>query len=199
MRYGTFHNRFTLWNIRMLSTLFSENCHLLFSRLPVILTRSLLCRGLLRYYRCCRIISFWCFPDIAYFYVLSAFVSFRYVYITYLFKLLISLVLASFYRLRLFALFSWSDPLLCLPFCYRSFKRLLTCFILLWCICITLYLKSLYGLYFAFEWYSNYFYLLKQKNSSNPIYKGSLLFIICIFCRFRLSIEFGNVLIWCIC
>ena len=129
MRYGTFHNRFTLWNIRMLITLFSENCHLLFSRLPILFTISLLHRGLLRYYRCCRIISFWCFPDIACLYVLSAFVLLRYVYITLVFKLLISLIWASFYRLRVFTLSCWSDPLLYVLIYYRSFTRLLTCFI----------------------------------------------------------------------
>ena len=111
MRYGTFHKRFTLWNIKMLVTLFSESHHLLFSCLPMFFAGLLLYRDLLRYYRCWRIISFWCFPDIAYFDVLSAFVSFRYVYITSLFKLLISLVWVSFYRLRLLPLFSWVDPL----------------------------------------------------------------------------------------
>ena len=35
-----------------------------------------------------------------------------------------------------------------------------------------------------------------NKNSSNPICKGSLLFIIFIFCRFRLFAEFGHVFIW---
>ena len=111
MRYGTFHNRFTLWIIRMLVTLFSENCHLLFSRLPMLFAGSLLHRGLLRYYRCCRIISFCYFPDIGYFCLLSVFVLFRYVYITSLFKLLISPVFAPFYRLRLFPLPCWVDPL----------------------------------------------------------------------------------------
>ena len=128
MRYGTFHNRFTLWNIRMLITLFSENCHLLFSCLPMFFAGLLLYRDLLRYYRCCRIISFWRFPDIACLYVLSAFESFRYVYITSLFKLLISLVWALFYRLRLFTLSCWSDPLFYVLIYYRSFIRLLTRF-----------------------------------------------------------------------
>ena len=128
MRYGTFHKRFTLWNIKMLVTLFSESHHLLFSCLPMFFAGLLLYRDLLRYYRCWRIISFWCFPDIAYFYVLSAFVSFRYVYITYLFKLLISSVWASFYLLRLFALSSWVDPLFCIGLSVDSFARLLPCF-----------------------------------------------------------------------
>ena len=126
MRYGTFHNRFTLWIIRMLVRLFSENCHLLFSRLPMFLTGSLLYRGLLRYYRCWRISSFWCFPDIAYFYVLSAFVLLWYVYITLLFKLLISLVFASFYRLRFvrFVQLIWSAALFAvlLSFIYTAFN-----------------------------------------------------------------------------
>ena len=163
MRYSTFHKCFSLWNIRMLVTLFSEKCYLLFSRLPMLFAGSLLYRGLLRYYRCWRIISFWCFPDIAYFYVLSAFVSFRYVYITYLFKLLISSVWASFYLLRLFALSSWVDPLLYVLIYCRSFTRLLTCFYSLWCIYLTFYLKSLHGLYFGFKWYVSYFYLFKRK------------------------------------
>ena len=111
MRYGTFHKCFTLWNIKMLATLFSENCHLLFIRLPMFFAGLLLYRDLLRYYRCCRIITFWCFPDMACFCVLSVFVSFLYVCITSYFKLLISLLWASFYRLRLFALSCWSDPL----------------------------------------------------------------------------------------
>ena len=163
MRYGTFHNHFTLWIVGMLVTLFSENYHLLFSCLPMFFAGLLLYRDLLRYYRCWRIISFWCFPDIAYFYVLSAFVSFRYVYITYLFKLLISSVWALFYRLRVFTLFGWVDPLPYMSFYYRSSTRLLTCFISWQCICITLYFKSLYGLYFGLKWYSSYFYLSKQK------------------------------------
>ena len=111
MRYGTFHKRFTLWNIKMLSTLFSENYHLLFSCHLVFLAGSLLCRGLLGYYRCCRIISFWRFPDIACLYVLSAFVLLRYVYITLVFKLLISLVWASFCTVCRLSLSGWSDPL----------------------------------------------------------------------------------------
>ena len=129
MRYGTFHKCFTLWNIRMLVTLFSENCHLLFSHVPMLFAGSLLYRGLLRYYRCCRIISFCYFPDIGYFCGLSVFVLFRYVYIVLLFKLLISLIWAAFYRLCLFTLFGWVDPLLYVLLSVDSFTRLLTCFI----------------------------------------------------------------------
>ena len=129
MRYGTFHNRFTLWNIRMLITLFSENCHLLFSCLPMFFAGLLLYRDLLRYYRCCRIISFFvAFLIWLFLAVLSVSVSFRYVYITSLFKLLISSVWASFYLLRLFALSSWVDPLLYVGLSVDSFTRFLTCF-----------------------------------------------------------------------
>ena len=38
-----------------------------------------------------------------------------------------------------------------------------------------------------------------NKNSSNPSYTGSLLFIMFIFCRFLLFGEFGNVFIWLNC
>ena len=100
--------------------------YLLFSRCPVIFTGSLLYRGLLRYHRCCRIISFWRFPDIACLYVLSAFVLLRYVYITLVFKLLTSLVFASFYRLRVFIFVRliWSAALCAylLSFIYTAFN-----------------------------------------------------------------------------
>ena len=129
MRYGTFHNVFSLWNIRMLITLFSENCHLLFSCLPMFFAGLLLYRDLLRYYRCCRIISFWCFPDTVIFCVLSVFISFRYVYITSLFKLLISPVWASFCIVYRLSLSGWVDPLFYVLLSVDSFTRLLTCFI----------------------------------------------------------------------
>ena len=132
MRYGTFHNRFTLWIIRMLVTLFSENKwleRLLGVDLPW-------CAGM---HYCNEPQKGLCvntsnqqrkhFFNMAYFCVLIVFVSFRYVYITSLFKLLISLVWALFYRLRVFTLSCWSDPLLYVFIYYRSFIRLLTCFI----------------------------------------------------------------------
>ena len=129
MRYGTFHKCFTLWIIRMLITLFSENCHLLFSR---HLCFSPDCFYTAIYWDITVAVGstlFSCFPDTAYFCVLSVFASFRYAYITLLFKLLISLIWAAFYRLCLFTLFGWVDPLRYVLFCYRSFTRLLTCFI----------------------------------------------------------------------
>ena len=114
MRYGSFHNRFTLWIIRMLITLFSENKWL--ERLSGV--DLLWCAGM---HYCNEPQKGLCvntsnqqrkhFFNMAYFCVLRAFVSFRYVYITSLFKLLISLIWAAFYRLCLFTLFGWSNPL----------------------------------------------------------------------------------------
>ena len=129
MRYGTFHNRFTLWIIRMLVTLFSETVTYF---LAVYLCFSPDCFYTAIYWDITVAVGsflFCCFPDMAIFCVLSVFVSFRYVYITFHFKLLISLVFASFYRLRVFTLSCWSDPLLYVFIYYRSFTRLLTCFI----------------------------------------------------------------------
>ena len=130
MRYGTFHKRFTLWNIRMLLSLFSENYHLLFSWLPMFFAGLLLYRDLLRYSTATEgsflfdafliwlIFTFW-----ALLYRSGMFI------LLYFLNCLYRLYGLHFIGYACFPLPGWSDSLLYVLIYYRSFTRLLTCFV----------------------------------------------------------------------